>query len=112
MVYLIENADEICEKFRRHEYPPWPVAPQARSKAIHEREGPRNPAAWQNGLLSGRGVSGFTLIFCFDALSGAEAGTGRGGRLTAATSTHDSLQMPVKYEDDVFQNHRQMPAVV
>jgi hypothetical protein len=94
------------------EYPPWQPAPQARSKNDPRERKPRNLVAWQDGLLSGRGVSGFTLIFCFDALSGAEAGTGRGGRLTAATSAHDSLQMPVKYEDDIFQNHRQMHTVV
>jgi hypothetical protein len=34
MVYLIENADEICEKFKpNHEYPPWQAAPQASSKS-------------------------------------------------------------------------------
>jgi hypothetical protein len=52
------------------------------------------------------------LIFCFAALSGAEAGTGQDGRLTIVASAHDSLQMPVKYEDDVFQTHRQINAVV
>src|ERR1700722_3876309 len=52
MVYLIENADEICEKFKpNHEYPPRQAA-------------------------------------------------------------HDSLQMPVKYEDGVLQTHRQIQAVV
>jgi hypothetical protein len=80
-------------------------------KAIHESESQRNPRL-EDGLLSGGGLNRFTLIFCFGALSGAEAGTGRGARLTAVTSAHESLQMPVKYEDDVFQTHRQMHAVV
>jgi hypothetical protein len=39
MGYLIENADENCEKFKpNHEYPPWQAAPQAGSKTIHERK--------------------------------------------------------------------------
>jgi hypothetical protein len=80
-------------------------------KAIHESESCET-WLWQNRLLSGRGLNGFALIFCFGVLSGAEAGTGRCARLTAVTPAHDSLQMPVKYDDDVFQTHRQMHAVV
>jgi hypothetical protein len=36
MVYLFENADEICEKFQQanHDYPPRLAAPQASSKAV------------------------------------------------------------------------------
>jgi hypothetical protein len=94
------------------EYPPCSPLRKQVEKAVHESESARNLAAWQDGLLAGRGLSHFTLIFCFAALSGTEAGTGQGGRLTAVTSAHDSLQMPVKYEDGVFQTHRQIHAVV
>jgi len=88
-----------------------PLRKQVR-KAAHESESARNWVARPDQLLASRRLSRFMLIFCFAALSGAETGTGQGGRLTAVTLAHDSLQMPVKYEDDVFQTHRQIHALV
>jgi hypothetical protein len=40
MVYLIENADEVGEKFRqaKDEYPPWQSTPQASSSAAGPSE--------------------------------------------------------------------------
>jgi hypothetical protein len=46
MVYLIENADEVGEKFRqaKDEYPPWQSTPQASSSAVHDGASAAGPS--------------------------------------------------------------------
>ena len=72
--------------------------------AVNGVVGQTGPASWFRRSTS-------PLIFCFAALSG-QLGTRQGESLTAPGPPHDSLQMPVKNEDSVFQSHRQIHTVV
>jgi hypothetical protein len=103
MVYLIETRMRL-RKFKprffkpssKYQYPPGQAGPQASSNAAGDRV----------GLSASHHHFGVSVCRRFprDAIS------------TAAKRyhlhAHDSLQMPVKYEDGVFQTHRQIQALV
>jgi hypothetical protein len=110
MVYLIENADEICEKFKpNHEYPPRQAAPQAASKVTRKARKRVNLGERQAALACDQTHANSALIFCF--VAGSHAGR-RPDAKADRHDAHDSLQMPVKYEDGVLQTHRQIRALV
>ena len=101
-MYLIENADEICEKFKPSlEYPPWQAAPQAGSKgwSSSETRAKRECAEQGTGLRAAAKAVRANLLFCrgFPASRGNPA---KAERLTGVA--HGSLQILVKYEDGVF----------
>jgi hypothetical protein len=111
---LNQNADEICENSGKpiSNYPPWQPAPQARSirtnSAFRGRQRRRVPSLTPDGGPFGLpGSKHCADAFCF----------GRGApipllRKGFARPAHDSLQLPVKYEDSDFQTHRQIQARV
>jgi hypothetical protein len=64
-------------------------------------DGPEEPACRPT-------LTPVTLIFCFFAVSRAE----RSPAKVNSSAAHDSLQVPVKYDDIIFQSHRQIHALV
>jgi hypothetical protein len=109
MVYLIENADEICEKFK-------PNTNILRGKLLRKQlrgrpgrgEGTQSQASDRIAWAARPGVCHLRANSC---LLGSRA-KGTGAARDYRRAAHDSLQMPVKYEDGVCQSHRQIQALV